>query len=55
MQVLPGGIGFWSSVLLAGVAVGLIGVIVEIFVLRPVYKAPELFQLVATWSQSSRP
>jgi len=49
MQVLPGGIGFWSSVLLAGVAVGLIGVIVEIFVLRPVYKAPELFQLVATF------
>jgi len=49
MQVLPGGIGFWSSVLLAGVAVGIVGVIVEIFVLRPVYKAPELFQLVATF------
>jgi branched-chain amino acid transport system permease protein len=49
MQVLPGGIGFWSSVLLAGIAVGVIGVIVEILVLRPVYKAPELFQLVATF------
>jgi branched-chain amino acid transport system permease protein len=34
---------------LAGVIVGLIGVIVEMLVLRPVYKAPELFQLVATF------
>ena len=49
MQVLPGMFGFWISVLLAGIAVGLIGVIVEICVLRPVYKAPELFQLVATF------
>jgi len=49
MQVLPGAIGFWSSVLLAGIIVGIIGVIVEVLVLRPVYKAPELFQLVATF------
>lgn len=49
MQVLPGAVGFWSAVVLAGIAVGLIGVIVEMFVLRPVYRAPELFQLVATF------
>ncbi len=49
MQVLPGALGFWSSVALAALAVGVIGVIVEICVLRPVYKAPELFQLVATF------
>ena len=49
MQVLPGTIGFWASVLLAGLIVGLIGVMVEMLVLRPVYKAPELFQLVATF------
>ncbi len=49
MQVLPGAIGFWASVLLTGLVVGLIGVIVEVLVLRPVYKAPELFQLVATF------
>ena len=49
MQVLPGGIGFWGAILLAGVAVGLIGVVVEMLVLRPVYRAPELFQLVATF------
>lgn len=49
MQVLPGAIGFWASVLLTGLIVGLIGVVVEMLVLRPVYKAPELFQLVATF------
>ena len=49
MQVLPGMFGFWASVLLAGLAVGVIGVIIEMCVLRPVYKAPELFQLVATF------
>ena len=49
MQILPGAIGFWASVLLAGLVVGIVGVIVEMLVLRPVYKAPELFQLVATF------
>jgi len=49
MQVLPGAIGFWAAVLCAGLAVGIIGIIIEIFVLRPVYRAPELFQLVATF------
>ena len=49
MQVLPGAIGFWSAVLLAGIAVGIVGVIIEMLVLRPVYRAPELFQLVATF------
>ncbi|MEP3847783.1 MAG: ABC transporter permease [Paracoccaceae bacterium] len=49
MQVLPGGFGFWGSILLAGVAVGIIGVAIEMLVLRPVYRAPELFQLVATF------
>ena len=49
MQVLPGAFGFWSSIIIAGLLVGVIGVIVELLVLRPVYKAPELFQLVATF------
>ncbi|WP_085309427.1 ABC transporter permease [Planktotalea arctica] len=49
MQVLPGAWGFWTSILLAGLVVGVIGIIVEMLVLRPVYKAPELFQLVATF------
>jgi branched-chain amino acid transport system permease protein len=49
MQVLPGAWGFWTSILLAGLVVGIIGIVVEMLVLRPVYKAPELFQLVATF------
>ncbi len=49
MQVLPGSVGFWGAIILAGLAVGVIGVIIEMLVLRPVYRAPELFQLVATF------
>ena len=49
MEVLPGHFGFWGAILLTGLAVGLIGAIVEIVVLRPIYRAPELFQLVATF------
>ncbi|MEL6205690.1 MAG: branched-chain amino acid ABC transporter permease, partial [Pseudomonadota bacterium] len=49
MQVLPGAVGFWSAILLAGLAVAAVGLVVEMLVLRPVYKAPELFQLVATF------
>ena len=47
---LPTGIfSFWSSVLLAALAVGLIGVMVEVFLLRRLYHAPELFILFATF------
>lgn len=42
-------VGFWIAMLLSAVAVGLIGVVVEILILRRVYQAPELFQLVATF------
>ncbi|MHA7875467.1 ABC transporter permease [Roseivivax sp.] len=49
MQVLPGSLGFWGAILLAGLGVGLIGALVEIVILRRVYAAPELFQLVATF------
>lgn len=49
MGQLSGAVGFWGSVILAGLIVGLIGVLIEICVLRPVYRAPELFQLVATF------
>ncbi|MDW4498523.1 ABC transporter permease [Sulfitobacter sp. D35] len=49
MELLPGHVGFWGAILLTGLAIGLIGAIVEMLVLRPIYKAPELFQLVATF------
>ena len=49
VEHLGGAVGFWVAIGLAGVAVGVIGVIVELLILRRVYQAPELFQLVATF------
>lgn len=49
VSVLDGAVGYWISVLLAALAVGVVGVIVELTILRRVYQAPELFQLVATF------
>jgi len=46
----PGAPGFWGAVLLAAVAVALLGAVIEIAVLRRIYRAPELFQLLATFS-----
>ena len=47
---LGGMIGFWPSLLLAALAVGVLGALVEILLLRRIYKAPELFQLLATFA-----
>jgi len=44
-----GALGFWAAVVLAAVAVGLIGVLMETLLLRRLYRSPELFQLVATF------
>ena len=47
---LPRGhFGFWGGVLLAALAVGLIGALLEVVLLRRIYRAPELFQLLATF------
>jgi len=45
-----GVLGFWASVLLAALIVGVLGAIIELLVLRRVYAAPELFQLLATFA-----
>ncbi len=45
-----GALGFWGGVLLAALAVGFIGVAVEVLLLRRIYQAPELFQLLATFA-----
>jgi len=42
-------LGFWAGMLLAALAVGLIGVVVEVLLLRRIYGSPELFQLLATF------
>jgi branched-chain amino acid transport system permease protein len=45
-----GGLGFWGSLLLAPLAVAAIGALIEIVLLRRIYHAPELFQLLATFA-----
>src|SRR5690348_7224301 len=42
--------GFWGGVILAALTVGLVGVFIEVLVLRRIYWAPELFQLLATFA-----
>lgn len=43
-------IGFWGAVVCASLAVGAIGLLVERVILRPLYAAPELLQLLATFA-----
>jgi branched-chain amino acid transport system permease protein len=45
-----GGLGFWGSLILAPLAVAAIGALIEIVLLRRIYQAPELFQLLATFA-----
>ncbi len=40
---------FWMAVLAAGLAVGLAGVVIEVVLLRRLYRSPELMHLVATF------
>ncbi len=43
-------LGFWGAVVLAAVCVALVGALIEMLVLRRLYAAPELFQLLATFA-----
>ncbi len=48
---LPGGpVAFYAAVLLAAVLVAALGGLVEVLLLRRVYKAPELYQLLLTFA-----
>ena len=47
---LGAGLGFWPALLLSALAVGAIGAAVEVLLLRRIYRAPELFQLLATFA-----
>jgi branched-chain amino acid transport system permease protein len=44
------GLGFWPALLLAALVVGVLGALIEVLLLRRIYKAPELFQLLATFA-----
>jgi branched-chain amino acid transport system permease protein len=41
--------GFWTGIVAAALAVALLGALIEILLLRRIYRAPELFQLLATF------
>jgi len=43
-------VGFWAAVPLAAAIVGILGSVAEIALLRRIYKAPELLQLLATFA-----
>src|SRR5579875_3434623 len=45
-----GAFGFWGGIVATAVLVGLIGGLIEILLLRRLYRAPELFQLLATFA-----
>ena len=50
VDTLGGVLGFWPALLIAPIAVGLLGAALEMLVLRRVYQAPELLQLLATFA-----
>ena len=50
VDVLSPHIGFWPALLLAPLACGALGALTETLLLRRIYKAPELFQLLATFA-----
>jgi branched-subunit amino acid ABC-type transport system permease component len=45
-----GAVGFWGGIVATALIVGLIGAAIEIVLLRRIYVAPELFQLLATFA-----
>ncbi len=47
---IGGGFGFWGGIILTALIVGLIGILIEVLLLRRIYHAPELFQLLATFA-----
>ena len=50
LEWAPGPAGFWTGILISAVVVGLMGVALEVLLLRRIYRAPELFQLLATFA-----
>ena len=44
-----GPLGFYGSIVVASLIVAALGALVEILLLRRIYSAPDLFQLLATF------
>src|SRR5215212_3925154 len=49
LDLSHGPLSFWAGILVSALAVGLIGVAMEVLLLRRIYRALELFQLLATF------
>src|SRR5262245_60701138 len=47
---IGGGLGFWGGIIAAGLIVAALGAVIEMLLLRRIYHAPELFQLLATFA-----
>lgn len=47
---LGGAVGFWGGIVMTAIIVGALGALIEIVLLRRIYRAPELFQLLATFA-----
>ena len=50
VAAIGGPLGFWGGIVASAIAVGIIGALIEILLLRRIYSAPELFQLLATFA-----
>ena len=50
VEKLGTGMGFWLALPLSALVVGVLGALIEVVLLRRIYKAPELFQLLATFA-----
>jgi branched-chain amino acid transport system permease protein len=48
-EQFSGALGFWGGIVAAGLIVAVVGVLIEMVLLRRIYHAPELFQLLATF------
>jgi branched-chain amino acid transport system permease protein len=47
---LGGALGFWGGIVATAILVGAVGGLIEVLLLRRIYRAPELFQLLATFA-----
>jgi branched-chain amino acid transport system permease protein len=45
-----GALGFWGGIVATAILVGAFGAVIELVLLRRIYRAPELFQLLATFA-----
>jgi branched-chain amino acid transport system permease protein len=47
---IGGAFGFWGGIVATAIVVGALGALIEVVLLRRIYRAPELFQLLATFA-----